>query len=555
LGVKADQRVGICTERGIEMVVALLAVLKAGGAYVPLDPEYPVERLRFMLQDSAPLVLLTQVRLRELFAGINPDLLVAELNGENAVWKDQPETNPAAGSIGLKAEHLAYVIYTSGSTGVPKGVAIEHRNAANFVHWAKQVFATELLEQTLFSTSLNFDLAVYECFAPLTTGCAVRIVANALELANRTMDVTLINTVPSAMNALIEGNHVPTTVRAVNLAGEMLKRPLVEKIFATTAVEQICNLYGPSETTTYSTWVRMNRGEPFAPHIGRPIANTRVYILDESREPVPIGVAGEIYIGGAGVARGYLNREQLTAERFLEDPFAKTADARMYRTGDLGRWLADGNIEYLGRNDFQVKVRGFRIELGEIESRLLECQGVREAAVVAREDTPGEQRLVAYYVCADQTGLDADEFRRHLSPKLPEYMLPAAYVCLEKLPLSVNGKLDRKALPSPETGAYVIREYQAPQGETETALAAIWADVLKLDRVGRNDNFFEIGGHSLLAMQLMNRIRISLGADVQLRDIFAANTIKEMAGILGALVSMNEVLSDSAASHAAGRYL
>jgi aryl carrier-like protein len=257
------------------------------------------------------------------------------------------------------------------------------------------------------------------------------------------------------------------------------------------------------------------------------------------------------------VARGYLNREQLTAERFIKDPFAKIGEARMYRTGDLGRWLADGNIEYLGRNDFQVKIRGFRIELGEIESRLLECRGVREAAVVAREDKPGEQRLVAYYACTDQTGPgpDADELRRHLAPKLPEYMLPAAYVCLEKLPLSANGKLDRKALPSPDAGAYVTREYQAPQGETETALAAIWADVLKLDRVGCNDNFFEIGGHSLLAMQLINRIRVTLGADVQLRDIFAANTIKDMATVLSAMTGLNEVLSNAAAGQAAGRYL
>jgi amino acid adenylation domain-containing protein len=555
LGVKADERVGICTERGTEMVVALLAVLKAGGAYVPLDPEYPMERLRFMLEDSAPIVLLTQRGLREIFAGDKPDLMIVELSG-GAVWLDQPSTNPAPDSVGLKAEHLAYVIYTSGSTGVPKGVAIEHRNAANFIHWAKQSFAGELLERTLFSTSLNFDLAVYECFAPLSTGCSVRIVANALELANHPMDVTLINTVPSAMNALIEGNHVPTTVRAVNLAGEPLKRFLAEKIFATTAVEQVCNLYGPSETTTYSTWVRMKRGEPFAPHIGRPIANTHVYILDANREPVPIGVVGEIYIGGAGVARGYLNREQLTAERFIKDPFAKTAEARMYRTGDLGRWLGDGNIEYLGRNDFQVKVRGFRIELGEIESRLLEHTGVREVAVVARENRSGEQWLVAYYVAADQTGPDADELRRHLAPKLPEYMLPAAYVCLEKLPLSANGKLDRKALPSPDAGAYMTREYQAPQGETETALATIWADVLKLDRVSCNDNFFEIGGHSLLAMQLINRIRATLGADVQLRDIFAANTIKDMATVLSALKGLNEVLTDSAASNAAaGRYL
>ena len=245
----------------------------------------------------------------------------------------------------------------------------------NFVYWAQMSFSGDVLESTLFSTSLNFDLAVYECFVPITVGARVRIVPNALDLARRQVDVTLINTVPSAMEALLEVDGVPKTVRVINLAGEQLKRTLVERIFATTEASAVCNLYGPSETTTYSTWVSMKRGESLAMHIGRPIANTRVYILDGHGEPVPVGVVGELYIGGAGVARGYLNRPELTAERFLADPFVKEAGARMYRTGDLGRWLADGNIEFLGRNDYQVKIRGFRMELGEIEARLAEHAG------------------------------------------------------------------------------------------------------------------------------------------------------------------------------------
>src|SRR5208282_2012401 len=315
-------------------------------------------------------------------------------------------------------------------------------------------------------------------------------------------DVTLINTVPSVMGALLEAEGVPPTVRVINLAGEILKRTLVERIWATAQLDTICNLYGPSETTTYSTWVVMKRGEPFAAHIGRPIANTRVYILDGYGEPVPVGVAGELYIGGAGVARGYLNRPELTAEKFVKDPFVDEAGARMYRTGDLGRWLADGDIEFLGRNDFQVKIRGFRIELGEIEARLTEHPAIGEAVVIAREDTAGDKRLVAYYTAAaaeataadpqQELAVTAEQLRLHLSASLPEYMVPAAYVHLRALPLTPNGKLDRKALPAPEADAYAVRAYEEPQGEVENVLAALWGELLHVERVGRHDDFFQL---------------------------------------------------------------
>jgi amino acid adenylation domain-containing protein len=559
LGVKPDKRIGICVERGIDMIVALLAVLKAEGAYVPLDPGYPVERLRFMLKDSAPMALLTHYHLRELFADIASDLPVVELNGNGEEWSDQPATNPKRSHEGLRVENLAYVIYTSGSTGVPKGVALEHQNAVNYVCWARQNLAAAALEQTLFSTSLNFDLAVFECFAPLTTGGTIRIVTNVLELENRPLDVTLVATVPSAMRALVESNHVPSAVRAVVLGGELLKKSLVEKIFATTQVENVCNIYGPTETTTNSTWMETKRGEPYGQHIGRPVANTQVYILDPRKEPVPIGVVGEIYIAGAGVTRGYLNRPQLTAERFLKDPFAGKPDARMYRTGDLGRWLEDGNIEYRGRNDFQVKVRGVRIELGEIEARLLEHAGVREAIVMAREDKHGEQHLVAYYTPSPGATPDAEELRKHLGDKLTEHMVPRVYVSLDRLPLTASGKLDRKALPAPEAEAYEAREYEPPQGETEAVLATIWAEVLKLERVGRNDNFFDAGGHSLLAIQLGNRIRATLGVVLELRDVFAASTLKDMATVLSALTGVQDLLPDASQADVArsseGRYL
>ena len=361
------------------------------------------------------------------------------------------------------------------------------------------------------------------------------------------------------MRALVESNHVPPTVRAVVLGGELLKKSLVEEIFATTQVEKIFNIYGPTETTTNSTWMETKRGEPYGQHIGRPVANTQVYILDPRMEPVPIGVVGEIYIAGAGVTRGYLNRPQLTEERFLKDPFAGKPGSRMYRTGDLGRWLENGNIEYRGRNDFQVKVRGVRIELGEIEARLLEHPGVREAIVMAREDKHGEQHLAAYYTPAPGAAPDAEELQKHLAEKLTEHMVPRVYISLERFPLTASGKLDRKALPAPDAEIFESQQYEAPQGETETALAAIWAEILKLERVGRNDNFFDMGGHSLLAIQLGNRIRATLGVALDLRDIFAATTLKDMATVLSALVGVQDLLPDASQADAArsseGRYL
>jgi aryl carrier-like protein len=291
---------------------------------------------------------------------------------------------------------------------------------------------------------------------------------------------------------------------------------------------QIVNGYGPAETTVFSTTYPEIKNRSRNTPIGRPLANTRIYILDSHGDPVPVGVTGELYIGGAGVARGYLNRPELTAARFLKDPFTDDPQGRMYRTGDLGRWLADGNIEFLGRNDFQVKIRGFRIELGEIEARLREHEGVQEAVVLAREDTPGDKRLVAYYTASEQNSVGAEALRTHLAAKLPEYMVPAAYVRLESLPLTANGKLDRKALPPPEGDAYVVRQYEAPQGPVEELLAGIWAEVLKLERVGRHDNFFELGGHSLMAVTLVERLaRAGLKADV--RALFAAPTLAELA--------------------------
>jgi amino acid adenylation domain-containing protein len=397
-GLRPDQLVGICLERGLDMLVGLLGILKAGGAYVPLDPSYPSERLAYMVSDATPSFVLTQeglkARLPELVAQ------VVLLDGDWHEIAQHPSTNLDPHALGLHSDNLAYVIYTSGSTGHPKGVAIEHRNTVNLISWARYALPQEVFARTLHATSLNFDLSVYECLVPLTTGGAIHIIEDALGLVKEkdSVDVTLINTVPSAMSALLDSHGVPKSTRVVNLAGEPLKRELVDRIFCTTSVERVCNLYGPSETTTYSTWISMSRDVGFDSSIGRPVANTQVYILNRQRQVVPIGVTGEIYIGGMGVARGYLNRPDLTQERFIPDPFASDPRERLYMTGDLGRWRPDGTIEYLGRSDRQLKIRGYRIELGEIEAQLTRHEHVKEAVVVAREDLPGDKRIVAYVV-------------------------------------------------------------------------------------------------------------------------------------------------------------
>jgi amino acid adenylation domain-containing protein len=521
-GVGPDVRVGICLERSLDMVVGLLGILKAGGAYVPLDPSYPPVRLAHVLGDSAPVAVLTQRSLRGMFEATGLPLIAID---SDLPPSDGRHSERAASSADLRPNHLAYVIYTSGSTGRPKGIAIEHRNAVNFVAWCCRTFAGRGLDRTLFSTSLNFDLAVFECFVPLATGATIQLVRDALSLADTSVEPTLINTVPSVMQTLVELGHVPASARTVNLAGEPLTGTLATRMFSSTAVQSLCNLYGPSETTTYSTYVAMTRDEGFVPHIGRPIANTRIYILDDAGEPVPVGTAGELCIGGAGVARGYLGQPALTAERFVPDAFGTRPGLRMYRTGDLARWRSDGTIEFIGRSDHQVKVRGFRIELGEIEFWLREHPSVRQALVVAGADHAGNTRLVAYWV---GEALDVDSFRAHLRERLPEYMVPSAFVRLETMPLTPNGKVDRNALPAPEATALQSLSYQAPVGDREAAIAEIWRDVLGVSEVGRHDHFFGLGGHSLTALRVLDRLR-QAGIHVHLNDLFAYPTVESLA--------------------------
>lgn len=543
-GIRPDSRVAICMERSLDMIVGLLGILKAGGAYVPLDPNYPVERLSYMIGDCAPAALVTQAALQDRFPIEGIPKVVLDLEGDvvNTAIAQQPKGNLDPVSLGLCARHLAYVIYTSGSTGQPKGVMIEHSNTVNFISWAKTNFSSGRLSHTLFSTSINFDLAVYELFVPLSTGATVHLVDDLLALNDSLDCISLVNTVPSVMNALIGTGQVPPSVRSINLAGEPLKQALVESIFASTQARTVANLYGPTETTTYSTWVTIDKAQAFPCHIGRPIANTQIYILDAELQPVPLGVSGEIYIGGAGVVRGYLNRPELSAERFIPDPFTSNAkdNARLYRTGDLGRWLASGNIEYLGRNDFQVKIRGFRIELGEIEAQLALCQGVREAVVIAREDDPNEKRLVAYLLTQDNIELPAAEIRKQLAAVLADYMIPATFVCMPSFPLTPNGKIDRKALPKPDYSGMASQHYAAPRTETEKILAELWMEVLGVEKVGVEDNFFDLGGHSLLATQLISRICIRFRIDLQLKNLFETKSVAQLANKIDLLVWAKE---------------
>ena len=530
LGVGPETLVGVCLDRSLEMLISLLATLKAGGAYVPLDPGYPAERLAFMVQDSEAAVVITQESFRPRLGSRR--LLVLDDESERlSIASEDAEDPPRLSS----PDNLAYVLYTSGSTGRPKGVALEHRSAVAFVEWALSVFGPQDLAGVLASTSISFDLSVFEIFTPLACGGSIVLGADALslpELPERER-VTLINTVPSAMEELVRSGGLPPAVRVVNLAGEPLRSELVARIYDGRLIESVYNLYGPTEATTYSTFVRIPRGATGPMTIGRPIANTRVYVLDPARQPVPVGVAGELYIGGAGLARGYLKQPELTAQRFVPDPFSEATDSRLYRTGDLARYREDGQIEFLGRLDHQVKVRGFRVELGEIETSLLGHPGVLEAVAVAREDAPGDQRLVAYVVSDPAATSDPETLRNRLRSRLPAFMVPSDFVVLGSMPRTPNGKIDRARLPPPD-GTRPEREasYEAPRNPIEQALAALWEELLGVPRVGIRDGFFELGGHSLLATRLVSRARSRFAVELPLRALFEHPTVADFARVI-----------------------
>nr|QLY89263.1 pseudodesmin synthetase [Pseudomonas sp.] len=536
-GVGPDSRVVICVERRLEMVVGLLAILKAGGGYVPLDPAYPLERIAYMLEDSAPVVVLAQGATRDLLG----EVAVPLIDLDRPVWQDQPLDNPQV--PGLTPQHLVYVIYTSGSTGKPKGVINEHRAVVNRLLWMQDEYGLSSADAVLQKTPFSFDVSVWEFFWPLMNGARLVMARPEghkdpayLGEVIQAERITTLHFVPSMLDVFLAHGDTArcSGLLRVMCSGEALPGSLVRRFKVQLPGSELHNLYGPTEAAVDVTaWNCAGPVEqtPDNTPIGKPIANTRMYLLDGQLQPVPLGVVGELYIGGVQVARGYLHRPELTAERFLDDPFSDQPQARMYRTGDIGRFLADGTIEYLGRNDDQVKIRGLRIELGEIQARLTQYAGVKEAVVLAREDVPGDKRLVAYYTTqASGEQLETEALRGHLLEQLPEYMVPALFVHLPALPLSPNGKLDRKALPAPDLEALRVREYEAPIGETEILLARIWAELLNLERVGRHDHFFELGGHSLLAVSLVGRLRQE-GLEADVRALFEQPTLAGYAAI------------------------
>ncbi|MER5705316.1 amino acid adenylation domain-containing protein [Micromonospora sp. NPDC002296] len=517
-GVTGQDRVGVCLTRDVDLVVALLAVLKAGAAYVPLDPAYPPARVAFMTEDSGARVVLTRAGLADRFGD-------AALPLDDLDLADQPGDRP---DIGGAPSDLAYVIYTSGSTGRPKGVAVEHRSASVLMHWIRSAFADEELGGMLAATSVCFDLSIFEIFGPLCWGGRVVLVDTVLALAApdaARLPVTLVNTVPSAMSELLAADALPAGVRTVCLAGEPLTAALAARVLARPGVRRLLNLYGPSEDTTYSTWAEVT-ADGTAPPIGRPLPHTRTYVLDTDGVPVPSGTPGELHLAGAGLARGYLGRPEETAARFLDDPF-RPGD-RMYRTGDRVRLRPDGQLEFLGRLDDQVKLRGHRIELGEVGAALAALPGVREAAAAVRTGPSGDPVLVGYLV-----GRRRDDVPTRLRERLPAPMVPAVVVWLDRMPTTPSGKTDRAALPAPAwtdpDAAPATADLDAgPAGE----VAAVWRDVLGVPVTGPDADFFDLGGDSLLAVRCAARLTAATGVPVPPAALFDHPTVAALAAHL-----------------------
>ena len=518
LGVEREARVAIAMERTLDLVAAVLAVHRAGAAYVPLDPRYPPERLAFMLADSGARIVLTDAA--------SADRLPAEAGVEvlrvDAATPALPTDAPTHA-----ATDLSHVIYTSGSTGRPKGTLIEHGAVAALTRWARDTFSDRERDGVLASTSLSFDLSVFELLVTLALGGRVVLVPDLLALADPGFDasVALVNSVPSALSALLRERPLPESVTTVALAGEALPQTLVDRLHEHPSVEAVWNLYGPSEDTTYSTAALCAWGEPGPPPIGRPLPGTQAYVLDATRRTVPVGVPGELYLGGAGLARGYLDRPELTAERFVANPFPDAPSPRLYRTGDRALWRPDGQLEYRSRLDDQVKLRGFRIEPGEVRETLLEDDDVADAAVVVRGEGE-DRRLVAYAVPPTGTTIDPQRVRRTLADRLPAHLVPSAVVALDRLPVTRNGKLDTAALPAPVARAADT----TARTPTEAALAEIWAELLDLDtRPGPEDDFFVLGGHSLLVLRLLAAIEERLGSRPSVASIYRATTLRALA--------------------------
>ena len=556
LGVGTKDLIGICLERSLEMVVGLLGILKAGAAYVPLDPGYPAERLAFILADTQTPIILTQEKLVTSLQADSRKVVCLDADWERIAKNCQE--NPVCRTT---SEHLIYTIYTSGSTGQPKGVMIPHRGIYNQLFWRQKTFELTAADKVLQNISFSFDPSVWQIFWPLCfgaklvlarpgsnqdTGYLVKLIIAA--------QITVIALVPSLLRVLLEEEEIVNCqcLRHITCGGEALPVELIERFFARLNLDNVLhNCYGPTEASIDATfWTCQRQTNYTIAPIGRPIANTEIYILDENLQPIPAGEPGELHIGGIGLAQGYLNRPELTEEKFIPNPFAKgnrpeifpllTASDRLYKTGDLARYLPDGNIEFLGRIDYQVKIRGFRIELGEIEVVLNQHPGLQQGIVIAREDIPGEKRLVAYIIANSEQILSqagslggAAILRSFLQQQLPEYMVPAAYVLLETMPLNANGKIDRRALPVPKTSDFACStSFVPPRNQIELELTQIWEKILGVQPIGIRDNFFALGGHSLLAVKLFWEIEKIFGKNLPLATLFQSGTVETLAQII-----------------------
>jgi surfactin family lipopeptide synthetase A len=533
LGAQPDGLVGICVERSLDMIVGLLGILKAGSAYVPIDPAYPRDRVAFMIEDSEAPLLLTQSQLTGNLPRGNAKVVLIDSD-----WPEISQQSQASPALTLDPENRAYVIFTSGSTGKPKGVEIPHRAVVNFLTTMADRPGLHAGDYLLAVTTLSFDIAGLEIYLPLSQGATVEIVsretaADGPQLLTRlnACGATVMQATPATWRMLLEAGWTGDKQLKILIGGEAVSQKLAGQLLEKSG--SVWNVYGPTETTIWSTTSKLEIGQG-AVTIGRPIGNTEILILDKLLQPVPIGVAGELLIGGDGLARGYLKRPELTAEKFITHPLSGYPQKRLYRTGDLVRYLPNGNIEFLGRIDHQVKIRGFRIELGEIETVLRQHPAIGETVVVAREDVPGDKRVVAYFVPARGASPTTAELRSFLKEKLPEYMLPSVFAPLETMPLTPNGKVDRRALPAPEqlNLAPSAEDFVAPRDEAETKLVKIWEDLLGVRPIGVRHDFFELGGHSLLAARMMVQIKRQFGANVPIATLFQVRTVEQLARVV-----------------------
>ncbi|XP_031634343.1 uncharacterized protein LOC116347764 [Contarinia nasturtii] len=545
-GVKPDDRIALCVKRSTKMLIAILGILKAGGAYVPLDPVYSSQRLINILDDADPVYLLADATGQKALGYHRVSIVDLDIVLPDGLSTDNPDPT----KLGLTPTHLAYVIYTSGSTGKPKGVMVEHLTVHNLAHNVKSLFGITSTSRILQFASCCFDTSLHEIIMAIMSGACLCIPCEEVRQTNLMSYIIAKNIthadLPPALLQNLQNPSVLKSLHTLILGGEA---PALSVLQTTFSYTKVFNSYGQTETTiTATNWLCPVDFKSHPIPIGRPMSNIRIYLLDLQGKPVPLGAEGELYIGGAGVARVYLNRPELTAERFLPDPFSENPEARMYRSGDRARYLPDGNLVYLGRTDQQVKIRGFRIEPGEIEGRLIEHPLVQDAVVLSWKNKPDtDARLVAYVVAEQDISL-ALNLRTYLVDLLPEYMVPAAYVCLPSLPLTPNGKLDRRALPAPDDESFARQSYEPPKGEMEVKLATLWSEILGIECISRHDNFFALGGHSLLIVRMLSQLR-QAGLDTNVREVFDAPSLAALAKTLGhhkaLIIPPNLITADS----------